>query len=95
MKGNLDPIARDSPGPEEGVRTLTQMGPGDLFLLRAPETFLSAQIQNGELSPRSDFRETQVQHSSREKGAVGNSLGLLFLPSLLVSFCSWRTASRY
>lgn len=48
VKGNLDPIARDSPGPEKGVRTLTQMGLGDLFLLRAPETFLSAQIQNGE-----------------------------------------------
>lgn len=51
LKGNLDPLARDSLQPKDGMRTLTQMGQGDLSLLRAPETFLSAQIQNGELSP--------------------------------------------
>lgn len=60
LKGNLDPVAGDSLGPEDGMRTLTHMGYGALFLLGAPGTFLSAQIQNGELNPWNDFREMQA-----------------------------------
>lgn len=56
LEENLEPTARDSPQPENGTRTLTHMGQGDLLLLGTPGTFLSAHIWNWRTQPMKWFQ---------------------------------------